>query len=297
MTTPEEMALEMAKSAAGSAGKESVNKLAAVIGGFFPFFGLKRKAVSTYVEDIQKSDLPPDAKMLAIINAKKTYKQLTNQMAIAEIAQNAAQAGTDFSLQSGVDDEWLERFMDSAKFVSDEEVQLLWGNVLAKEFEEPNSTPPSVIRILSEITPLYAKAFQTVCSLMCDILMENEKGEIEDQDTFPMLPGKYEHLHEHGINFSTLTELEMLGLVSLSGVTSYIFTIEKKAYPKLHLLYEEKEVLITDYKDKYFPIGCVKLTAAGSAIARFVEHKSISGHFEAVCSYLKGEGVKLSEKV
>lgn len=54
MATQEEMALEIAKTAAGSAGKESVNKLAAVFGGVFPFFGLKRKAVSTYVEDIQK---------------------------------------------------------------------------------------------------------------------------------------------------------------------------------------------------------------------------------------------------
>lgn len=295
MATQEEMALEMAKAAAESVGKESVNKLAAVIGGFFPFFGLKHEAVSTYVEDIQKSDLPPETKMMAIANAKKTYKQMKNQMAIAETAQSAAQPGTDFSAQSGVDDEWLERFMDSAKFVSDEEVQLLWGNILAKEFEEPNSTPPSVIRILSEITPPYAKAFQTVCSLMCGILMENREGVIEKQGAQLILPGNYEYLREYGINFSVLTELDQLGLISFNVNGSYILRIDKLKFPKLHILYEERRALITQYKDKEFQFGSVKLTEAGSAIARFVEHISIPGHFEAVCNYLLKHGVQLTE--
>ncbi len=294
MATQEEMALEIAKSAAGSMGKESVNKLASVIGGVFPFFGLKHEAVSTYVEDIQKSNLPPEAKMMAIANAKKTYKQLKNQMAIAEIAQKAAQDGTDFSQQSGVDDEWLERFMDSAGFVSDEEVQLLWGNILAKEFEDPNSTPPSVIRILSEITPPYAKAFQTVCSLMCVVLMEDEEGEIVRQSVVPIVPDKTEYLHEHGINFHILTELDMLGLITLNTSASYIFTIEKEQYPKLHLLYGENEVLITNYKDKGFPVGEVKLTEAGVAIAKFVEFRNIPGHFEAVCDYLTEHHAELT---
>ncbi len=295
MATQEEMVLEMAKAAAGSAGKESVNKLAVAIGGFFPFFGLKHEAVSTYVEDIQKSDLPPETKMMAIANAKKTYKQLKNQMAIAEIAQNAAQPGTDFSLQSGVDDEWLERFMDSGKFVSDEEVQLLWGNILAQEFEEPNSTPPSVIRILTEITPPYAKAFQTVCSLMCDILMENAEGEIVCQGVQPILPTEYEYLNKHGIDFLRLTELDKLGLISFSTSGPYILKIDKEEYPKLYLRYEGKQICITQYRDKRFRTGSVQLTEAGLAIARFVEHKSIPEHFEAVCNYLAENNVEWTE--
>lgn len=295
MATQEDMALEMAKAAAGSVGKESVNKLASAIGGFFPFFGLKHVAVSTYVEDIQKSDLPPEAKMMAIANAKKTYKQLKNQMAIAEIAQNAARDGTDFSMQSGVDDEWLERFMNSAKFVSDEEVQLLWGNILAKEFEEPNSTPPSVIRILSEITPPYAEAFQTVCSLMCGILMENRDGVIEEQGVQPILPGSYEYLREYGVNFSVLTELDQLGLISFNTSGYYILMIDKSRFPKLHLLYEERRALITQYVDKKFRVGRVKLTEAGLAIARFVEHKNIPEHFEEVCNYLTENDVEWTE--
>lgn len=295
MATQEEMTLEIAKAAAGSAGKESVNKLASVIGGLAPFFGLKRKAVSTYVDDIQKSDLPPETKMMAIANAKKTYKQLKNQMAIAEIAQSAAQDGTDFSQQSGIDDEWLERFMDSARFVSDEEVQLLWGNILAKEFEEPNSTPPSVIRILSEITSPYAKAFQVLCSLKIHIL-ELNGSEKTTETIYVICPNEYEYLHKYGITLPILTELEMLGLIHCNFVSGFALRFNSQENPTIHLNYREREIVVAEYLNGRFPIGSVMLTKAGEAISRFVSDQNIEGHFEAVCTFLKKNGVKLSEK-
>lgn len=291
MATQEEMALEIAKAAAGSAGKESVNKLAAAIGGFFPFFGLKHEAVSTYVEDIQKSDLPPEAKMMAIANAKKTYKQLKNQMAIAEIAQSTAQPGTDFSAQSGVDDEWIERFMDSAKFVSDEEVQLLWGNILAKEFEEPNSTPPSVIRVLSEITPPYAKAFQVLCSLKCRILLEDGYSE-----EAIILPKQFDYLEKYGFSFRALTELEMVGLIQTEASLGYVTQIERDKHPRVYCVYGKDEAAIIDYPDKNFPIGIVYLTSVGALISKFVTGEHIDGHFEAVCKYLRQNNCKISER-
>ena len=39
-----------------------------------------------------------------------------------------------------VNEEWLDRFMDSAKFVSQEEIQAIWGKILAKEFENQENT-------------------------------------------------------------------------------------------------------------------------------------------------------------
>lgn len=289
MPTQEEMALELAKTAAESVGKESVNKLASVIGGFFPFFGLKRQAISTYVEDIQKSDLPREAKMMAIATAKKTYKQLKNQMAIAEIAQNAAREGTDFSPQSDVDDEWLERFMDAAKFVSDEKVQLLWGNILAKEFEEPNSTPPSVIRVLTEITPRYAKAFQVLCSLECSIFPE-----ISDNVDMLILSKKFDYLDEYGFSLHELTELQMLGLIQIE-TAGYVIQFDRNEDREIRCVYGEDEVVIREYPDKQFPIGIVHLTEAGKLISGFVEKEIVDGHFEAVCEYLERENCKLSK--
>ena len=290
-----EFTLEMAKAAAEGAGKECANKLVAFFEGIFPNVPLKREALETYVSEIKASDMSPEAKMMAIGNAGRTYKQLSNQLKIAAIAHDSAKEGTDFSMTSGVDEEWLNRFMDSAKFVSDEEVQLLWGNVLAGEFEEPNSTPPSVIRILSEITPTYAKAFECLCNLSVVVVGFDKNNTPVFAIEQIIVPKDYDYLEKYGLHFSALSELEMLGLIQFDPVSGYIKLFANEDYPKLLLKYGNKQVEITKYKDKAFPTGCVLLTNAGSSIQRFISTKTIEEHFDAVEKFLKGKGVELEE--
>ncbi|MBU5471280.1 DUF2806 domain-containing protein [Falcatimonas sp. MSJ-15] len=100
-----------------------LNKSVGVLEMLFPFAGLKQKAVEMYVEDIEKSDLSAETKAFMILNTKKTFKKIKNQKTIAEIAMENTKQGTDFSEDSGVSEEWLDRFMDSAVFVSSEEIQ------------------------------------------------------------------------------------------------------------------------------------------------------------------------------
>lgn len=71
----EDCGLEIAKAAAEAAGKESVNKIANIIGGVFPFWGLKKQAVETYIDEIKKSNLSPEMKALSIADVKKNLKQ------------------------------------------------------------------------------------------------------------------------------------------------------------------------------------------------------------------------------
>lgn len=71
-----------------------------------------------YIKEIEKSDLPTETKVFMILDIKKTFKKIKKQKAIAEIAINNAEQGTDFTEKTGINEEWFERFMDSAGFVS-----------------------------------------------------------------------------------------------------------------------------------------------------------------------------------
>lgn len=297
MIDSEEYALEVGKAAAESFAKESADKIAKAIGNIFPFFGVKRQAITTYIEDIQNSDLPPEEKMFAIANAKQTFKRIKNQKRIAEIAYSSAADGTDFSENSDVDDEWLERFMDSAKFVSDEQMQVVWGNILAGEFENPNSTPPSVTRILSEITPTYAKAFQILCSLAVTILGESNDRtiDIDKPNTRIILPTNYSYLEDYGLDFSVLNELQMLGLIQFNPVTGYVLKFDNITYPKLHIIYGKKALTVLQYKQNAFPRGIVILTQAGQSIAKFTEQRVIEEHLDNISTYLKEKNVVISD--
>lgn len=124
------MGIETAAGVAGKAALELVqnenvlNKTVGALGMLFPYAGITKKAVDMYIAEIEKSDMPIDAKMYAMMNAKKQLKQMKNQKQIAEIAMQNAKEGTSFTSDCGVSEEWLERFMDSAAYVSDENIRL-----------------------------------------------------------------------------------------------------------------------------------------------------------------------------
>lgn len=295
----ENPAMELMKAAAEAAAQQSVNKIANVLGGLFPFWGLRKHAVEVYVSAIEKSNLDPATKMIQIANAKKTFREMQNQMAIAEVAQSVAKEGTDFSVHSDVDDEWLSRYMDSGKHVSDEEMQVIWGNILAGEFEDPGNTPPSVIRILSEITTKYAKIFANVCSLQAVLFPSDVSGKPLNVKPYILISTKScnEYLASLGINFQTLSELDKLGLIQFDSSVGFINQYDADECPIMHIYANQKVITCTKYPNKEFPVGEVLLTDAGKSISRFIDKKALDGFEDYVFNYYKSRStIILSEE-
>ena len=68
------------KTAVDMAKNENVlNKTVDALGMLFPYAGITKKAVDMYIAEIEKSDMSIDAKMYALLNAKKQLKQIKNQ--------------------------------------------------------------------------------------------------------------------------------------------------------------------------------------------------------------------------
>ena len=247
-----------------------------------------------YVEDIEKSDLSAETKVFMILNTKKTFKKIKNQKAIAEIAMENAKQGTDFSEDSGVSEEWLDRFMDSAGFVSSEEIQWIWGKILANEFERPGSTPPDMIRILSEITPALAAAFRYICSMSIYIMPLNEKREIQGgvQELFVPYDKNGERFRENGVSFNVLNELETLGVIRFESIGGYI----SKGFSsdKILICVGDKLDVIEEYKKGKLPAGNVMLTSVGEALKSITDSIEIGDYYEMVRKYMSDNGVKFA---
>lgn len=273
-----------------------LNKSVGVMGMLFPFAGLKQKAVEMYVEDIEKSDLPAETKVYMVLNTKKTFKKIKNQKAIAEIAMENAKQGTDFSEDSGVSEEWLERFMDSAGFVSSEEIQWIWGKILANEFEKPGSTPPNMIRILSEITTGLASAFRYICSMCIWILPLSDNGDIEGgfQKLFVPYNKNDEKFRECGVSFNVLNELETLGVIRFESLAGYIS--KGITNDKVLICVGDKLDVIEGYQKGELPIGNVMLTSVGEALKSITDSVEISDYYEMVKKYMSDKGVKFADE-
>ena len=285
----------VAKTAVDLVKNENVlNKSVGVMGMLFPFAGLKQKAVEMYVEDIEKSDLPAETKVFMVLNTKKTFKKIKNQKTIAEIAMENAKQGTDFTENSGVSEEWIERFMDSAGFVSSEEIQWIWGKILANEFENPGSTPPNMIRILSEITPGLAAAFRFICSMSIWIMPLNENREIQGGIRELVVPYNKndEKFRENGVSFNVLNELETLGVIRIESIAGYIskgFTNDK-----ILICVGDKLDLIEEYKKGELPVGNVMLTSVGEALKAITDSVEVKDYYEMVRKYMSDKGVKFA---
>lgn len=272
------------------------NKAVGMMGMLFPYAGLTKKAVDMYIDEIEKSDMSPEAKVFSVVNARKTIKKIRNQKSIADIAMNNAKEGTDFSDKSGVSEEWLERFMDSAGFVSAEDIQIIWGKILANEFENPGTTPPNMIRILSEITPNLAMAFKKICSMKIWICPLSEQEEIVGafQKVFVPYKKNEEQLREMGISFNVLNELETLGVIKLETIGGYITQgIENK---KVLICVGDKLDVICEHNNDNIPIGNVLLTSVGEALQTITDSEEIPQYYEMIKKYLLDQNVKLSEK-
>lgn len=267
------------------------NKVADLFGMLFPYAGIKKKAVDMYIEEIENSDLSTEAKMISLLNAKKTLKKIKNQKNIAEIAKENAKEGTDFSEKSGVSEEWFDRFMESASYVSSEEMQLVWGKILANEFEQPGCTPRNMTRILSEFTQDYAKAFRTLCSMRVLLISVNGDERIvsANRRNAVVFDQNEEYMRKIGVSFELLNELETLGVIKFDTVAGYAATDmnEKKV-----LVYINGNVIETSsHIDEIFPIGNVLFTSAGEALSKITEPYTLEGYEDAVIKYLKSNNV------
>ena len=271
---------------------DAVGKIEKGMGVLFPYVGLKKIAIESYVDEIRKSNLDPETKAYCIMNTRQTLKRRNRQEQIARKAIEIAKPGTDFSRHSGIREEWLERFMDSAAYVSDEEVQDIWAKILAKEFEKPGYSPSNLIRILSELTPYIAKKFGILCSLMGYLIGVNEEGTLYDPDKcllLPLPPYPVELLKKLELSYSDFNELEAIGLIKIDTLVYHrIFSQNGNAIIK----YGDE---IKEYKvnsKKLFPYSNIVFTDSGRALSEIVDSESRVDYMEMLNATLLQHGVK-----
>ncbi len=287
------IALAMGLEFAGAVGKQAANRIFNYVDYLFPYAGLRKRTIEMYEQGIKDSDKSLEEKAMALLNARKTIKELKefeNQATIAKIAVDAAKEGTDFGETSKVDEEWLSRFFDSAKHVSDEEAQALWGWVLADEFEKPGSYPKQLVRILAELPSRYAKVFANICALSVSAIYANAEGKPVSIEKYPFIIGVGDQYYRKtlDIDLDTLSELQFYGLIMLQPLSYNSRPGTNERFLYFH--YGSLSVTIAQWGDNGIPIGNVMLSKAGESISRLISahsmKKEISGHWERIIELL-----------
>lgn len=218
-----------------------------------------------------------------------------NQATILANSIVFAKEGTDFSDDAEVNLGWVKDFLDTAKYVSDPDMQTMWGKILAQEFENPGVTPRRIDRILSEITPYDMHKFQLICSMKIGIISEY-KGEgqpkVKEYLFVPFLDTD-DGCKKLGIWLEDLLELEAMGLINLSS-DEYGFHTEAIKYETPLVFANGKTFYVKHFPNNHWPTGHVILTQAGECISNAILPCDLPDVYaEFVWSFLRFSGVEL----
>ena len=112
-----------------------------------------------------------------------------------------------------IDDDWLNHFEKEASQRSTEDMQILFGKILAGEIRRPSSYSIKAVKIMGDLDNVAADLFKRLCSL-CSLLKIPETGKIVDARVISLSGDAAQNaLQKYGLGFEQLNILHEYGLV------------------------------------------------------------------------------------
>lgn len=174
-----------------------------------------------------------------------------------------------------VDDDWLFLWREHAGKVSAEDLQRLWGSVLAGEVKSPGKYGIRTLEFLKAISKGEAEMISKAASYVIG-------GQISR--------GQKEYLDSKGLNFNFLLRMQELGVISgveaIGLTTSYKSVVEGRF---VQALVSHGKALIVEHEDasKTFALGTYMLTEMGRQILGL-------GTFEPDLEYMRRVGKEIT---
>jgi hypothetical protein len=167
------------------------------------------------------------------------------------------------------DRDWLLRWRDAAGQVSTEDLQALWGRVLAEEVKQPGSVSLRTIEFLRSLSRLEAERIAELSSCLLSDALFMAEGE---------------NRYPPGFSFGALLELQQLGLLAgLGNDLEVELKSQNRGTYSVPLLGQRKLLLLT-HPDPSFVLHArlVKVTRIGKEVFELCRTGDNVEHIRAV---------------
>jgi hypothetical protein len=198
-------------------------------------------------------------------------EEAQKQSNIEAIALSAIPLLEDKSSPENIENDWITNFFDKSRIISDIDMQSLWARVLAGEANTPGSFAKRTVNLLGDLDKEDAELFVRLCGF----------GWIIGNIVPLVLDVRAGIYNQQGVDFSSLSHLESLGLVQFNHIGGFSrLGIPKRAM----VLYYGKPVMLVfpSDADNAFEVGNVLLTRAGQQLAPVCGSHPVEGFFEYV---------------
>ncbi|MDP3726312.1 MAG: DUF2806 domain-containing protein, partial [bacterium] len=267
--------------------KVLIEKISDAVGGVFKPYQIRRAAQARAeaekiraVSKIEISELQQRA-----LN-RFLFEEASKQNNIENIIRKALPAINAKAQSQKIENDWIVDFFDKSRLISDEEMQGLWGKVLAGEANAPGTYTKRTIYLLASLDKNDALLFTKLCSFIWTI-----------GGLVPLIFNSDNELYtKNGINFISLKHLDSIGLISFESLSGYM----KKGFKKkLKIDYGNKIITLEFLKenDNELSIGHAIFTDVGAQLATLCKSPVIDGTVEYALTEWAKAGVKEEGKI
>ena len=236
------------------------------------------------------------------INLDKISIIAANELKKEAFDSSTAQSA-DSSEEKTISDDFLNSFEEEVRHKSSEDMQILFGRILAGEIRKPGTYSIRTVKILGQLDQNVAMLFKRLCSL-CVVHGDPAGKEIFDARV-PTLDGNpgSNVLRKYGLSYEKLNILNEYGLIISSYDSWYeynLLTITDQPPFTLPLWHQGRywglfALPEWDKSRRQFRLSGVALSHAGCELFRLVDPDSMEDYTEDLKKFLAGQHLQIRE--
>ena len=233
------------------------------------------------------------------VNLDKISAITVNELNKAE-SDSSTDRSTDSSEEKTINDDWLNSFEEEARQKSTEEMQLLFGRILAGEIRKPESYSIRTVKILGQLDQNAAILFKKLCSI-CVVHKRPVGKEIFDARV-PSLGGNagQNALSKYGLRFDQLNILHEYGLI-ISDYNSWLdyklCIVNKNPPVTMPFLHQGRywilSPLLEQDKNQGFRVLGVAFSRAGRELFPIVDQDPMEDYTEELKKFFAGQNLQM----
>lgn len=243
----------------------------------------ENQSVTVVGKEEEKEQTSIERKIEDRLLSRLLFQEGKRQQNIEQVAQYAAEQLKDEKEVSSekLDEDWISRFFNIAEDVTNEELQMLWGKVLAGEVKRPKSYSVRTLEFLKNLSKEEAQIFSKVGQ--ASIIAEG-KAFIKD------FGGDYLET-KFGITFLDLLTLKELGVLIQTDLVLTLKPVD--AISKYSFLYGKKCVILTrDANTSSQPVNLITYSTIGKELLSLIDIKADQEYLEKFAKLWIRDGVK-----
>lgn len=215
------------------------------------------------------------------IEFQENKKQLNIESITAVAAENLVNEEPVDS--EPIDEDWKTRFFNIAQDVSNEEMQELWGRILAGEIKQRKSFSLRTLELLKNLSKDEAEIFTKLAEYK---FVSGNKYLIYNKNKYI----------ENKLNIDFTDKLLMTELGLITGTNNLEFSFPPSGQNKQTQLIEFSKKAIAVYREPQSPkkaLDVIVLTKTGAELSKLIKQPYNLEYIELICSNFKDDKSKI----